>query len=997
MKPIKLKICGIGPYAGEVQEIDFSKFEDKGIFLISGETGSGKTMIFDAICFALFGQTSGTYRNAKRMRSDYADSSTPSYVDFYFSHQEHEYRIYRALAYERAKKRGAGTTEAAEKAILYYDDGTPPVERTVSAVDKALQEILQITPQQFKQIGMIAQGEFWKLLNTSTKDRTEVLRSIFMTDGYAALADKLWLKVKNSSGEVADTEKSIIQYLHDVKGPCEDQPVTQTAPEEDTNNPELMLDDELKEMLAKTDATGHVADVDSVLDLIGRIVQNYEDKLAIYNENLQSARSTKENFPEYIGVLEEYQQALQALPEKKQLLQQAVEASLQAQKVLAEAKSHSEEIDKLKQIVSQIQQEQEKYQQRSSLEKSIAQLQKAEKDLLAEQEDVKQQQEKLKLHIKELQDGIVKLKESPELFEKAQSKRQIIADLYKKLKALLADKQQAYEKLAQELKTRQGKLQEAQAVYDKAAAQRQAGERLLENCRAGILASELQPGMPCPVCGSMEHPHLAELPQDNITEEQVEKLRLAEKKSQDAKNDASTAAAKAKSDVDNQVQQIKELSLEYLQHELYGEQYQSLSMTDRLDMDEAGNIMLDMKQIWELLQQEAEFVCALGMAHKKVLDKLALDKQKLDKCQADLDKSQKQQEKLNDTVAKVQTALQNTQKEMALQQGQLESLAKLAYASWQEAKAAMEKADKQQKDLSNNITVAEENNNKLLQEVTSLKSAIKTMEEGNKARYNKVCQLKQKNFLSKVQDQPENEWNQLDWENLPDVKEMAQNQAEMVEIIQQLVTALTMNKQNNTEKAQRIASLQAGLGEKQHLNAVYNKLHKLVAGQTAGKSKISLEQFVQATGFDKIIRAANRRLTPMSNGQYELYRKENSGGGTTFLDLEVLDKKTGHRRDVGDLSGGESFMASLSLALGLSDTVASHLGGIQIDALFIDEGFGTLDRNSLDKALEILLKLSNASKLVGIISHREELIESIPQQIKVSKEAKGSSIEIETV
>ena len=191
--------------------------------------------------------------------------------------------------------------------------------------------------------------------------------------------------------------------------------------------------------------------------------------------------------------------------------------------------------------------------------------------------------------------------------------------------------------------------------------------------------------------------------------------------------------------------------------------------------------------------------------------------------------------------------------------------------------------------------------------------------------------------------------------------------------------------------------MQAGLGEKQHLNAVYNKLHKLVAGQTAGKSKISLEQFVQATGFDKIIRAANRRLTPMSNGQYELYRKENSGGGTTFLDLEVLDKKTGHRRDVGDLSGGESFMASLSLALGLSDTVASHLGGIQIDALFIDEGFGTLDRNSLDKALEILLKLSNASKLVGIISHREELIESIPQQIKVSKEAKGSSIEIETV
>ncbi len=201
---------------------------------------------------------------------------------------------------------------------------------------------------------------------------------------------------------------------------------------------------------------------------------------------------------------------------------------------------------------------------------------------------------------------------------------------------------------------------------------------------------------------------------------------------------------------------------------------------------------------------------------------------------------------------------------------------------------------------------------------------------------------------------------------------------------------------NNNENMKNILAQKGELEKARNEHSVCERLYKLVKGTTSN-GKITLEQYIQAAGFDGILMAANKRLYPMSDGQYELYRQEDSVGkkSNTFLDLEVLDNYTGHRRPVGNLSGGESFNASLSLALGLSDTVSSNLGGVQMDALFVDEGFGTLDRKSMDNAMDILMNISSSNKLVGIISHREELMESIPQQIKVKKNKEGSSITVE--
>ena len=228
------------------------------------------------------------------------------------------------------------------------------------------------------------------------------------------------------------------------------------------------------------------------------------------------------------------------------------------------------------------------------------------------------------------------------------------------------------------------------------------------------------------------------------------------------------------------------------------------------------------------------------------------------------------------------------------------------------------------------------------------------------------------------------------------LKAVCKEQSAKVDLIRTNYHKCETRIDRNKEKQESILDRREELEKARKENTICQRLYNLVKG-TTGNGKITLEQYIQAAGFDGIIAAANRRLLPMSDGQYELYRQEDSLGrkSSNFLDLEVLDNCTGHRRPVGNLSGGESFKASLSLALGLSDTVSSNLGGVQMDALFVDEGFGTLDRKSIDSAMEILINLTGSNKLVGIISHREELMENIPQQIKVKKTKDGSQITVE--
>ena len=323
MKPIKLIISAFGPYAGQTPEINFGQFENKGLFLISGDTGAGKTTIFDAICFALYGTTSGSYRDTKNLRSEYAKNSTDSFVDFYFSHQGREYHVWRQPSYERPKHRGTGMVSVKEKAVLYRE-GMAPIEGLVN-VNNAIIELLHINDKQFKQIAMIAQGEFWALLNAKTEQRTEILRTIFMTRGYKNIEDKLRDKLNAIFEAKRETERSIMQYFGDV-----------------TADPEDYLAETLTELQGRILHADNLGNIEEILNLLEALLQTDKEKWKTYTVTLKTeekelkaqdkAYALAEENNKFIDRFSKLQEQKELLEVKKQEIEEK-ETLLNRQKV----------------------------------------------------------------------------------------------------------------------------------------------------------------------------------------------------------------------------------------------------------------------------------------------------------------------------------------------------------------------------------------------------------------------------------------------------------------------------------------------------------------------------------------------------------------------------------------------------------------------------------------------------------------------------------------
>ncbi|MDE6713233.1 MAG: SMC family ATPase, partial [Lachnospiraceae bacterium] len=436
MKPIKLIISAIGPYAGKLPKIEFDAFEEKGLFLISGDTGAGKTTIFDAICFALYGTTSGTYRDTKNLRSEYAGDSAQSYVDFYFSHQGREFHVWRQPSYERQKQRGSGVILEKEKAVL-YEEGQAPIEG-LTQVNNAVKELLHIDEKQFKQIVMIAQGEFWDLLNAKTDQRTEILRTIFLTSGYKNIEYKLKDRMDASYKIKAKAEDSIIQHFEDVAANEEDE-----------------LFDELEDLKSRAGRFGSAWNLDEILDVMKRLILSDKRKLKGIKADLKKAEAelkknneelalakTNNSFIEKRDKLEKEKEELEKRKaeidgismlldkqkkatrnvspfhaawtkkceevsltgkqiKKTEISLEAAEAAVkQAKDALEGAKKQEPEVDKLKQTISRIDDEEQKYQQKEKLEGKLKELEELDKNISAEEADLKEYEKSLKEKIK---------------------------------------------------------------------------------------------------------------------------------------------------------------------------------------------------------------------------------------------------------------------------------------------------------------------------------------------------------------------------------------------------------------------------------------------------------------------------------------------------------------------------------------------------------------------------------------------------------------------
>ncbi len=945
MKPIKLEISAFGPYADKMPVIDFTMFEEKGLFLISGDTGAGKTTIFDAICFALYGVTSGTYRDAKNLRSEYAKDSTESYVDFYFTHQGRDYHIYRQPAYERAKQRGTGTTSVKEKAIL-YEEGKTPIEG-ITPVNNAVKELLGITVEQFKQIAMIAQGEFWTLLNAKTEQRTEILRTIFMTNGYKKI--EYVLKERLDAGYKIKTrsEASILQYFQDVQSDEENEATEQ-----------------LNELQEKAGASKSAWNIDDLLEVIDKIIEG--DKLLLEKEkkDLEKAQeklTADSKDLDRVKLHDQFKAKLEELYKKRDELECAKKEADEACKLAEEKRGAGEEKRKL---AEKIEADKEKYSKRDELSAEIKKLTENEKTLSEKIETLADKEQELKDRIEELRGVIKELKDSPKKLAEVTAKGESLTQIYDELDKLVTQRKKALDTKEKQVKQKQDAYSLARDEYDTALMEKNEAEKIMECSRAGILAQNLKEGDKCPVCGSVHHPELAHLPDKAISEDELKELQDREGHKQSAKTKALAAVEAEKAAFDEMYQQLSDSLKESLSKDIFAGKGYDLS----------GD---QVKELCQLALDAIDYIDGLVAENKEQETELSKKAKKCAEAESALEKALgKESEDFEKEKKECQEQKQDLTKKLSASKATFEALSALEYHDWKEAKKEMDKAFSEYKEVIDAIDRANKKKADVEKESASIQASIKT----------------QKESLEKLSLE-EKEWNEGEPESLAERVRAGELE---VKKLSEKKTVTSVRIENNRQRYDAIASQKEELIKATKDTNVCRRLYELVKGQT-GNGKITLEQYIQAAGFDGIIRAANRRLYPMSDGQYELYRQEDSLGkkSNTFLDLEVLDNYTGHRRPVGNLSGGESFKASLSLALGLSDTVSSNMGGIQMDALFIDEGFGTLDKKSIDNAMDVLLNLSEVGKLVGVISHREELIENIPQQIRVCKNKDGSHIEVE--
>lgn len=1081
MKPTKLVMQAFGAYA-EQTEIDFTQFEEKGLFLICGDTGAGKTTIFDAISYALYGEASGSYRDTKNLKSEYVDKKVESFVDFYFTHQGKDYHVCRKPSFKYTNRNGK-PDEQAEKVIFYQPDGTTleGAKNVDGTKEKpgAIPQLLNMDAGQFMQVAMIAQGEFWKLLNAKTNERTEILRTIFQTDAYKKLELKLKNRMDVSFAARKEKEQSISQSFREVKvEPAEISEgisgiLTEDLAEDSEEHPRSVVQRicDLQEKLQDSKSVWNIEEMLTLLQaIIGEDTEKAKQKETVLvqaEEELQKLQGTLVSAKDNNAILERYartkeerevlesqkglfeerriqldrtkQATYKVKPEydawsakehewerTKQLITDGAQtlADCQTRAGMADAKVKETEAlrpeaEQCQKIVDKVREEEPRYKEREMLQHELGQIQLQLATQEQQEVELGTAEQTLQKRIGELQEQQAVWKEEPQQLAQAQAAHDKLLDSQKKTESIAKNLIPAWRRKQQELEEAQREYRKNQDAYESVKEAFTHADRLYRANLVGILASDLAEGDPCPVCGATHHEKLATLVEASVTAEQCKELKAVEEKKLDAFNQATASASSLRA-----VVQAKELQLK--------EQIRGCMTPAFIGGVEALEELL---VIFE--RQRAKLVDAVAQSRER-LDTLQQNCEKLREVEAMLARAQgTEMARLAEQRKSLVEERQSLIAKQAASQATLAALQTLSYPDWEAAMQAGNHALARVTEIQTALDTAAKEKKSADEAVARVQASIATQKQALEQQKSDAQMLKQRlnekltacQFASveemqaqvatdaeihaeetKLADYDKKvtevaaRLSQLEQEQdarhrtLVDLEQLQQEHTSkrvQVETLRTALQAITFRIQNNCEKQQNIRAQQVAYEKAKKENDTSYRLYTLVSGQTRN-GKITFEQYIQAAGFDSILQAANRHLLPMSDNQFQLYRQTNAVGKqtNTFLDLEVLDISTGKRRPVGNLSGGESFKASLSLALGLSDTIAENRGGIQMDALFVDEGFGTLDSKSLEETKDALLSMSGENKLVGIISHRDELMD-IPQKLRVTKGRGGSRIQME--
>ncbi len=917
MRPVKLTMTAFGPFADSTT-IDFSLLGNNGIYLISGDTGSGKTTIFDAIIFALYGELNGKDRKPAMMRSTYSDAKSETSVYLEFIHKGDIYKIKRTPAYTRPALKGkSGEVKVDPSVELTLPDGITVINK-IDPAREYISELLSIDKNQFSQISMIAQGEFRKLISANTKDRQEILRKLFNTEKYLQLQDAL---TKKCSSIEADIKKSDNLISHSVS--------TLIAPSDSAYSEDIVKaknnefpSSEIVALINNVDAEieGAIKGFENAKIKNDNKIRKVTEQLTLLKYHIETQKKISQLEAEITAESERYR----LVSEK--------------QKAIADTLSELIPVEEKVQLVKSCL---DRYEERDNLHselvsRSSAQNQ-AEADLEKQLEyngNLANEVAECKAELSDLKDIDAKISQVSISLNNSKQKLEALKGIIERLDTYnkLIKREAAFSerhKLAQE------KADSARALSNKLTS-------AFINGQAGIIASALEDGEECPVCGSTAHPKLADL-SDNIPSE----------------SEVNTARAKSDSAISEEKKAYASYSENHGKKNTVASEI--INMTNSLTDGEIAEKELSDGTLLRIINNAYESESGLSNELSENLKKLNLKLKRREELESYLDKTEKSFEASKNEISKLRSSLAVVSESIKERTSHFNKLSsQLEFDSLNKAAEYITSSERKIKTTKDNADALKNAADNCLNKIKEHKASILSLKETDKYSYEE----KEPKALEELQNKLVSNSKAIESSGISMHKMIAVNTDALKAIEQQLELRCKLEESLN----------------------VYRPIAKTVNGTILGKEKISLEAYAQMSYFEQIISKSNERLISITGGKYEMKRREEgSGNSKSGLELDIIDHDNGSIRPIASLSGGESFLASLSLALGMSDKIQQSAGGIVLDTMFIDEGFGSLSENALKSAIDALLKLSSSYKLVGIISHIGELKQRIPNQIIVSK------------
>lgn len=1046
MKPLNLVISAFGPYAGRV-EIPLRELGSGGLFLICGDTGAGKTTIFDAISFALFGEVSGSTRTVDTLRSNFAAPDTKTFVELLFSHGGKEYRVLRNPRYRRPKKSGAGETTENADAVLTLPDGS--VKTGSSRVTQEIVLLLGIDHRQFKQVAMIAQGEFLSLLLAESSERAEIFRRVFSTDLFRRMEELLKDRELKLRRNWEDGALGILQdaaLIRPEKGSSLEEALSSCLSEREINRiPQI-----LKQLsAANAEDTGKLRQSEAELT-------QEREKVSGLVASLSLARQTAQDFSDLAAARHRLEELLARRPEaereakalhRAELAQTRVTPAREpylreqetAQKLEKDIAALQEKIGRANRTLSGLKTaldlEQSKdplreqlsgqigvlssalpgYRKAEALDRQTDELQsscskqEAQLSRLSQQEkQLTDRRDRLRQELDSLADAEVKrlaCQTAEETSRKKCGALDAVMKSVEKIRGLIG----GYCSIRKEYLKEETAYRETEAAYDLA-------EQSFLRQQAGILSAGLNEGVPCPVCGAIHHPNPAKLQGSAVSEAELRKKKSERDRLHTALENTGlklkASETRILSDRENLRSTVNDLLGGVSEEENVRALERRVLAAQSREEESRRQILADLgvqesrcsrkTACGAELRKSEESLTALDLELKAQTEKAAGLSASLKEKQAQaasvrsslpyptLREAQQALAELTDRAGRMKQALQQAENAYRSLLGDRDGAEAVLNDNRRKLSSSHVQADERRNEYFHRLAEAGFSSEE------EYSAAVRSDEEIEKMRKDQTDYRDDKTRTEDTVRRLEQTTDGKAPEDSAALEQSLERERQEQLSRENAFHVLSLRLENNRGVERRISGALKSREKLEDEYACVRELSRTANGEMSGKQKLDFEQYVQAAYFGRVLRQANRRLSGMTNGRYVLLRRENPSDlrSRSGLDIDVLDHYNGKTRDVRSLSGGESFKASLSLALGLSDVVQNFAGGVQIETMFIDEGFGSLDEESRQQAISTLAELAEGNRLVGIISHVSELREQIDRQIVIQKGVNGSKVQI---